>query len=302
VKYHAEFASLYYRREQAHWGYKYLQGLMAPIEEKTIQPMAMALKGGNIQAMQQFIGQGRWQDEKLLRRHRELVDETLGEEQGVYIVDDSGFPKKGQHSVGVARQWCGVLGKVENCQVGVFGAYASRAGYTLVDHRLYLPPEWFDEAHRERWRKCGIPREMPFQSKPALALEMLQTGNCSDLGGGEELRAGDEGVEPLQAPGSEETGQDTLGLAAQGGSGSSAYLAAHRQGPNGPLSRIVVRRDPEIDHEVEKLIQETLAALAQDPLRHLLLQEGLTQSHQLALEAMRCLDSRQPVPIAQSLA
>jgi SRSO17 transposase len=175
VKYHAEFASLYYRREQAHWGYKYLQGLMAPIEEKTIQPMAMALKGGNIQAMQQFIGQGRWQDEKLLRRHRELVDETLGEEQGVYIVDDSGFPKKGQHSVGVARQWCGVLGKVENCQVGVFGAYASRAGYTLVDHRLYLPPEWFDEAHRERWRKCGIPREMPFQSKPALALEMLQT-------------------------------------------------------------------------------------------------------------------------------
>lgn len=175
VKYHAEFASLYYRREQAHWGYKYLQGLMAPIEEKTIQPMAMALEGGNIQAMQQFIGQGQWQDQNLLRRHRELVDETLGEEQGVYIVDDSGFPKKGQHSVGVARQWCGVLGKVENCQVGVFGAYASRAGYTLVDHRLYLPLEWFDEAHRERWWKCGIPRETPFQSKPALALEMLQT-------------------------------------------------------------------------------------------------------------------------------
>ena len=176
VAYHAEFSDLFYRREQAHWGYKYLQGMMAPIEQKTIQPMAMALEGGNIQAMQQFIGQGQWEDEKLLQKHRELVDETLGEEDGVYIVDGSGFPKKGEHSVGVARQWCGILGKVENCQVGVFGGYASRQGYTLVDHRLYLPEEWFDEAHQERWRKCGIPQETLFKSKPELALDMLQAG------------------------------------------------------------------------------------------------------------------------------
>ena len=111
--YHAEFADLYYRVEQAHWGYKYLQGLMSPIERKAIQPIAMALEGGNIQAMQQFIGQGKWQDEKLLHKHWQLVDETLGEDDGVYIVDESGFPKKGMRSVGVARQWCGVLGKVE---------------------------------------------------------------------------------------------------------------------------------------------------------------------------------------------
>ncbi len=176
VAYHAEFSDLFYRREQAHWGYKYLQGMMAPIEQKTIQPMAMALEGGNIQAMQQFIGHGQWEDEKLLQKHRELVDETLGEEDGVYIVDGSGFPKKGEHSVGVARQWCGILGKVENCQVGVFGGYASRQGYTLVDHRLYLPEEWFDEAHQERWRKCGIPQETLFKSKPELALDMLQAG------------------------------------------------------------------------------------------------------------------------------
>jgi SRSO17 transposase len=124
--------------------------------------------------MQQFIGQGRWQDEKLLQKHWQLVDETLGEEDGVYIVDDSGFPKKGEHSVGVARQWCGVLGKVENCQVGVFGAYVSRQGYTLVDRRLFLPEEWFDEDHRERWEKCGIPDETQLQTKPEIALQMLQ--------------------------------------------------------------------------------------------------------------------------------
>lgn len=172
--YHAEFADLYYRVEQAHWGYKYLQGLMLPIESKAIQPMAMALEGGNIQAMQQFVGQGRWRDEKLLKKHRRLVDETLGEEDGVCIVDGSEFPKKGEHSVGVARQWCGRLGKVENCQAGVFAAYASRKGYTLLDRRLYLPEEWFGEDHRERWEKCGIPDETPFRTKPELALEMLK--------------------------------------------------------------------------------------------------------------------------------
>jgi len=145
-----------------------------PIERKAIQPMAMALEGGDIQAMQQFIGQGRWQDSKLLKKHRQLVNETLGEDDGVYIVDESGFPKKGDHSVGVGRQWCGVLGKVENCQVGVLAAYASRQGYTLVDCRLFLLEAWFDEDHQERWKKCGIPEETTFKTKPELALEMVQ--------------------------------------------------------------------------------------------------------------------------------
>jgi SRSO17 transposase len=174
VAYHTEFADLYYRVEQAHWGYMYLQGLMAPIETKSIQPMAMALEGGNIQAMQQFIGQGQWQDEKLLKKHWQLVNETLGEADGVWIVDGSGFPKKGKHSAGVARQWCGQLGKVENCQVGVFAAYASRKGYTLLDRRLYLPQEWFDKDHQELWQACGIPDDTPFKTKPTLALEMLE--------------------------------------------------------------------------------------------------------------------------------
>jgi SRSO17 transposase len=174
LAYHAEFARLYYRVEQAHWGHMYLQGLLSPIESKAIQPMAMALEGGDIQAMQQFIGQGQWQDEKLLRKHWQLVDETLGEEDGVWITDGSEFPKKGEHSAGVARQWCGQLGKVENCQAGVFAAYASRQGYTLLDRRLYLPEEWFDDDHQGRWKACGIPKGTPFQTKPELALDMLQ--------------------------------------------------------------------------------------------------------------------------------
>lgn len=147
---------------------------MLPLQRKSIEPMALALAGGNVQAMQQFIGQGQWQDEALLQQHWRLVNETLGENDGVCIIDSSEFPKQGEHSVGVARQWCGRLGKVDNCQSGVFAAYASRKGYTLLDRRLYLPDEWFEAAHRERWDTCGVPAATSFKTKPALALEMLQ--------------------------------------------------------------------------------------------------------------------------------
>lgn len=174
TKYHEEFVDLFYRKEQSYWSYKYMQGLMLPIESKAIQPMAMALENGDIQAMQQFIGQGRWQDKAVLEKHWQLVDETLGEEDGVWIVDGSGFEKKGDHSVGVARQWCGRLGKVENCQVGVFAAYASRKGYTLLDAKLYLPEKWFDAEYQARREKCGVPANQVFHTKPELALEMLK--------------------------------------------------------------------------------------------------------------------------------
>jgi SRSO17 transposase len=172
--YHAAFADRYYRKEQAHWGYKYLQGLMLPIARKSIEPMALALDGGDVQAMPQVMGQGQWQDDMLRRQHWRLVDATLGEADGVYIVDGSDVPKPGEHSVGVARQWCGHWGKVDNCQAGVCAAYASRNGSTLLDRRLYLPEEWFAAAHRERWCKCGIPDETRFKTKQALALEMVQ--------------------------------------------------------------------------------------------------------------------------------
>jgi SRSO17 transposase len=133
----------------------------------------------------QFIGQGQWQDDRLLRQHWRLVDETLGEADGVSIVDGSDVPKHGEHSGGVARQWCGHLGKVDNCQAGVFAAYASRKGSTLLDRRLYLPEEWFEVGHCERWGKCGIPDETRFKTKQTLALERVQ---ASVTEGGPRLR------------------------------------------------------------------------------------------------------------------
>ena len=90
------------------------------------------------------------------------------------IVDETGFVKKGADSVGVARQYCGALGKVENCQVGVFATYASRQGYALVDKRLFLPEPWFSEAYQIRRTKCKLPDEVVWQSKPQLAAAMVQ--------------------------------------------------------------------------------------------------------------------------------
>jgi SRSO17 transposase len=136
--------------------------------------MADALAGGNVQAMQQFIGVSAWDDDAVLRRHQQLVAETLGDpETGVLIVDGCDFPKQGAHSVGVAPQWCGALGKVANCQASVLACYASARGYTLVDRRLYLPEEWFTAAYAARRDACGVPGGTTFQTRTALAWAMI---------------------------------------------------------------------------------------------------------------------------------
>jgi SRSO17 transposase len=110
----------------------------------------------------------------MLETYHRLVQDEMGEPDGVLIVDETGFAKKGQDSVGVARQYCGALGKVENCQVGVFAAYASRQGYALVDKRLFIPEPWFTDAYTARRTKCKMPDELAWQSKPQLAAAMVQ--------------------------------------------------------------------------------------------------------------------------------
>ncbi len=112
----------------------------------------------------------------ILAHHQQLVAQTLGDAAtGVLILDGCDFPKQGTHSVGVARQWCGALGKVANCQASVVAAYASTHGYTLVDRRLFLPQAWFGEDHRARRAECGVPRDLTFQSHTELAWDIVQS-------------------------------------------------------------------------------------------------------------------------------
>jgi SRSO17 transposase len=176
VAYHAEFAPLFRRAEQRHWALAYLQGQLLELERKSIEPMALALEGGDVQAMQPFISQGAWDDELILAHHQQLVAETLGDgATGVLILDGCDFPKQGTHSVGVARQWCGALGKVATCQASVVAWYASQHGYTVVDRRLFLPEAWFTADYRQQRAHCGVPPDLAFQTHTELAWEMVQT-------------------------------------------------------------------------------------------------------------------------------
>ena len=175
--YHASFSPLFQRREQRAWFETYLHGLLLDIPRKSVEPMLLHLRGADhnaIRAVQQFVGDGPWDDVRILQQLWREVAADLGDDDGVLIVDGSDFPKQGQESVGVKRQYCGQLGKTANCQAGVFLAYASQQGYALLDRRLYLPEEWFDAAYADRRTACGVPDAVTFTTKPRLSLAMLQ--------------------------------------------------------------------------------------------------------------------------------
>jgi len=172
--FHEQFADCFHRSESREHFFKYMAGQFSQLERKSIEPIALAIEGGNVRAMQRFVSVAPWDDDKIISRYRGYVNEDLGSEDGALIFDESGFLKKGQDSVGVARQYCGTAGKVDNCQVGVFAAYASKRGYALVDKRLFIPEQWFSEEYRERRQKCNLPEDTVFMTKPQLATEMLK--------------------------------------------------------------------------------------------------------------------------------
>jgi SRSO17 transposase len=158
---------------RAHF-FDYMAGQLSPLERKSIEPMALRVSGGSIRGMQRFLSEVPWDEEHMRWTYHQLVADEMGAPDGVLMFDETGFVKKGKDSVGVARQYCGTLGKVENCQVGVFAGYASRKGYALVDKRLFLPETWFTDAYAARRTKCQVPPELTWQSKPQLAAAMLQ--------------------------------------------------------------------------------------------------------------------------------
>jgi len=179
--YHAHFAPLFARREQRGWAAVYLRGLLtADVPRKNVEALALCLLGAGVdaprqvRALQQFIGAGAWDDAAILAAHERLVTETLGEADGVLILDGGDVPKRGGHSVGVAAQWCGATGKTDNCQAGVFLGYASRQGYTLVDRHLYVPKPWFTDAYAARRRACRLPEDRAFQTKAALVAALVE--------------------------------------------------------------------------------------------------------------------------------
>jgi len=175
--YHAIFSPLFFRPEQRAWAQTYLHGLLLNIPRKSIEPLILHLHGADrnaVRAMQQFVGDGAWDDTAILRQLWREVASDLDDAEGVLILDGSDFPKQGLESVGVKRQYCGQLGKRANCQAGVFLAYASQRGYALLDRRLEMPEDWFTDAYADRRVACGVPETVRFTTKPLLGWQMLE--------------------------------------------------------------------------------------------------------------------------------
>lgn len=158
------------RTEQAEHAQTFVQGLLSDLEHKNVESIAYRF-GEDRMPLQWFVGMSDWDHEPLRDELARQVGEQLGEEDGVIVFDPSGFPKSGKESVGVARQWCGRLGKVDNCQVAVFMGYASSKEHALVDTRLFLPREWTQD--KKRREKAGVPKELRYRTRHQLCLEMV---------------------------------------------------------------------------------------------------------------------------------
>ena len=167
------FEPAFRRPEQLEWSQSYMYGLLGDASRKNIERIALEL-GENVRSMQHFIGQSPWEAEPVLAIHQRQVGETLGEADGVALIDESSVVKQGEESVGVAAQYCGSVGKIANGQVGVYLGYASRKGYSLIEGQLFMPDEWFDEAHAEKRRRCGTPEDLAYRTKPEIGLELLK--------------------------------------------------------------------------------------------------------------------------------
>lgn len=174
VAFHAQFHACFGRIEHRRLGLAYLSGLLSNNTAKSVEPIALAfLDEDAVRPLQRFLQSYGWDHAAMEAAHQALLAEVLAEPDGMLTVDSCEFPKKGRESVGVARQYCGARGKVENCQSGVFVGYASRKGYGLVTSRLYLPEAWFAPAQAERRQATRVPEDLRFQTKPQIAKDLL---------------------------------------------------------------------------------------------------------------------------------
>ena len=171
--FHAFFADSFGRKQWREHSGNYLQALLVQDQERRNAENLSESVGISARAMQRFLTEARWSDETVIGRLQEYLAPRLGHPEAVWVFDGSDFPKQGRKSAGVARQYCGRLGKVANCQGGMFLAYVSPLGRALVDKRLYLPKSWTSD--QDRCAAAGVPEDRRnYRSKTELALEMLE--------------------------------------------------------------------------------------------------------------------------------
>lgn len=173
----SRYLPLFYREEQRGHATTYVRGLLSGLQRKSIEPIANQA-GIHRKDLQYFVGCGAWDDEETMAEMRQQVREELSDDDAVIVLDPSSFPKKGSHSCGVDRQWCGRLGKKDNCQIGVFLSYVSAKGHAPLGRRLYLPKGWADDPDRRK--RCHVPADVTYRKTWEIAHDLLR-GGASDL-------------------------------------------------------------------------------------------------------------------------
>lgn len=255
----------------------YCLGLLMPGERKSVEPMAALVAPARVSAEHQsllhFVGQARWSDEAVLRRVRDLVLPVLEREGPIeaWIVDDTGFPKKGTHSVGVARQYCGRLGKQDNCQIAVTLSVANHTASLPIAYRLYLPEAW--AADPDRRAKAGVPDEVTFKTKPEIALDQIRAAHAAGVPPGIVLADAGYGVD-----GAFRAGVTALDLSYAVGVQSSLSVWPPGREPLAPQPWSGRGRPPSLmrrDHDHRPVSAKALAAsLAEDAWTTVTWREG----------------------------
>lgn len=180
--YLASYQECYSRSDQRNHGETFVKGLLSNLERKSIEPIALEYVGPKgVRPLQIFFKDSPLNDGLMHQIYQQRLATAIGGQDGMINTDGSDFVKKGKGSVGVCRQYCGVLGKVENCQAGVFVGYSSDHGYGLIDRRLYMPEAWFRDEYAHLRKECEVPTELQFQTKVELALEMIKQTIASGL-------------------------------------------------------------------------------------------------------------------------
>jgi len=273
----------------------YLRGLLLDnADNKTAEAIALKVYGNpsQVRSTQVFVSQSPWEDPPLLRELVQWVDTELGDPDGVLIFDESSFPKCGTKSVGVARQYCGALGKLANCQVAVYAAYAGNGGHTLLDTRLYLHDEW--TADPARCRAAGVPEGVVFRTKPALAFELV-------LGLRDRIRHGwvtfDEvyGRDPGFISGLEELGERYLGVVPKD---TRVWLKRPAVQEPGPNSRGAPRRKARVapGEPASQTVAAIAAGLPATAWQRLTIRQGSKGTQYAEFARVRVVAERDDLP------
>lgn len=176
LKSHMErFKECFYRIEQQFNANIYVKGLLSNLERKSIEPISLEFNPDKrgVRNLQFFMKNANWDEKKALNIYQQGLSDRISDENGMITIDESGNRKKGSNSIGVASQYCGSIGKVDNAQVGVYLGYSSHKGYGLISSRIFMPEKWFTEDYKAKRDACLVPSDATFKTKPQIAIELL---------------------------------------------------------------------------------------------------------------------------------